>query len=254
MQIPEYFGFLTGKHHNSNLQTNYQLGWKGQCVIGKVAWYWTCHSATHFSSSMSHPPVPRALLCSWGLVYAQQKVGVDSFNLYFNSNVMVNIPFTYFWCVTIFAAKLVCWLAGHPVQVSCRSCTCTPQEGSFASCLLAALLLRSWSTVTNNTSFNGPAAEGVKNTIMTSPWMCSGAALAGLAGKNTCLRSQFTSLLHRMHWGCFFTATFSLSAAGVLKLDVIQVILKKKKETKASLWLLLDVVAVLWPLDYAQQG
>lgn len=35
---------------------------------------------------------------------------------------------------------------------------------------------------------------------------------------------------------------------------MIQVILKKNPKTKASLWLLLDVEAVLWPLDYAQQG
>lgn len=35
MQILKYFGFLTGKQHDSNLQTNYQLGCKGQSVTGK---------------------------------------------------------------------------------------------------------------------------------------------------------------------------------------------------------------------------
>lgn len=148
-----------------------------------------------------------------------------------------------------------CVLAGRPCCAGELQGLCMHTSGGLLCLLLTfCLVFRSWSTVTNNTSFNGPAAEGVQNTAMASPWMCSGAGLAGLAGKSICLRKQFTSLLHRMHWGYFFTATFSLSAAGVLKLDVIQVIKKKKEETKASLWLLLDVVAVLWPLDYAQQG
>lgn len=116
---------------------------------------------------------------------------------------MVNTPFANFWCVTIFAADLVCWLAGHSAEMSCRGYECTPQKGSFASHILAASLFRSWSVVTNNAGFNSPGAEGVQNTILTSPWICSGAGLAGLAGKtpawevnsllNSCLICRHTT-------------------------------------------------------------
>lgn len=113
MQILECFGFLTGKQRNSNLQTNYQLGWKGQSVIGKLHGIGVA-TVPHISAAAwavlqcpEHCSVP-------GDWFSPAKVGLDFFNLYFNSNVTVNISFANLWCVAIFGADLVCWLAGHP--------------------------------------------------------------------------------------------------------------------------------------------
>lgn len=149
-----------------------------------------------YTFQLQHEPSSSAqsTLCSWRLVYAQQKVGLDSFNLYFKSNVMVNIPFASFGCVTL--CSRACVVAGRP---SCgdelQGLWMHTSERLLCLFLLAALLFRSWSVVTNNTSFSSPGAEGVLNTIMTSPWLCSGAGLSGLAGNDTWLGSQFASSL-----------------------------------------------------------
>lgn len=183
------FWFLNRKTTRCKPPDKLPVRLKGPVCCWKIAWYWSCPSATHFSCSMSHPPVPRTLLCSWVLVYAQQKVGLNSFNLYFNSNVIVN-PFCQLLLCNNFCSRA--WvLAGGPswgdeLQGLCMQ----PQKGSFASCLLAALLYRSWNVVTNNICFNSPGAEEGQSAIMKSPWICSGEELPGSAGKNSCLRSS----------------------------------------------------------------